>query len=564
MAKSLLLTTAAVASLLLARNAPEYSPPIAWTFLGLSSVLLGGLLLYRTTLYPRFFSPIRHIPTPSGAHWFLGHFLMIFHGSTGAPQLKWIEELPHNRGLIRYIGLFGGERIMPCSAKTLAEVLHHKSYVFIKPDFMRDGVGRILGLRGLLFAEGDEHRHQRKIMLPAFSHAHIKNLVPTFWHASHELADSIASLVAAAEGQVPTIEMSRWCSLATLDIIGRAGFGYEFHALETGFGDGESKSELAQAYNMLFKPTGSAVAMHFARMLLPAWFVNALPLRYNRETRVAAQTLKRVSMEIINTKKLSLSLAGEKSTGERDILSTMLKSGDYEGADGVEVMCDQMMTFLTAGHETTATAMIWVLHLLSLEENHHIQTRLREEIRAAFPHGLPETVSYEQIEALRYLRNVTTEVLRVFPPVPLTARHTAENTTLGGEFIPKGSHIVIVPWAINRSKELWGEDATVFRPDRWDEGQVESNYSFMTFLAGPRGCIGNVFAKVEYKCLLAALIGMFSPVRLSSISSSTFISSLLFYPLPPLSPLFYLSSSPIALPPPFFRVRLTVPDGRAF
>lgn len=541
MAKSLLLTAAAVASLLLARNAPEYSPPIAWTFLGLSSVLLGGLLLYRSTLYPRFFSPVRHIPTPAGAHWFLGHFLMIFHGSTGAPQLKWVEELPHNRGLIRYIGLFGAERIMPCSAKTLAEVLHHKSYAFIKPDFMREGLGRVLGLRGLLFAEGDEHRHQRKIMLPAFSHAHIKNLVPTFWRTSRELADSIAGIVAATEGQVPIIEMSRWCSLATLDIIGRAGFGYEFRALETGSGDGESKSELAQAYNMLFRPSGFAVAMHLARILLPTWLVGALPLRHNRDSRLAAKTLKRVSGEIINAKKLSLSLAGEKSTGERDILSTMLKSGDYEGADGVDAMRDQMMTFLTAGHETTATSMIWVLHLLSLEENHHIQMRLREEIRTAFPHGLPETVSYEQIEALRYLRNVTTEVLRVFPPVPLTARHAAEDTTLGGEFIPKGSHIVIVPWAINRSKELWGEDAEVFRPERWDEGQVESNYSFMTFLAGPRGCIGNVFAKVEYKCLLAALIGMFSlslsAVYLSSVSFSTFISfSPLSFFLPNCSP----------------------------
>lgn len=468
--------------------------------------------MYRTVLYPHFLSPIRHLPTASGAHWFLGHFREIAHDPTGSPQLRWVEELPHDNGLIRYIGLFGGERIMPCSAKTLAEVLHHKSYVFVKPDFMRSGIGRILGLRGLLFAEGDEHRHQRKLLLPAFSHAHIKSLVPTFWRSSRELADSIAGLVTSAEDRVPVIEMSRWCSLATLDIIGRTGFGYEFRALETGSGSGESKSELAQAYTKLFKPTNSAVAMHLARMVLPTWFLDLLPFRHNKEVRHAAQTLSRVSIEIIDAKKHSL--AKEKSSGGggdddgRDILSAMLKSGDYHGADGVEAMRDQMMTFLTAGHETTASAMIWALHLLSLQENHHIQTRLREEIHAAFPHGLPETVSYEQIEGLRYLRNVTTEVLRVFPPVPLTGRHASEDTTLGGEFVPKGSHIVIVPWAINRMKEMWGEDAAMFRPERWDEGQVESNYAFMTFLAGPRGCIGNVFAKVEYKCLLAALIGM--------------------------------------------------------
>lgn len=511
MAKSLIFAASAVASLLLARHAPEYSPPIVWTFLGLYSVLLTSVFMYRTVLYPRFFSPIRHIPTPKGAHWLLGHFPDIFRYPTGNPQLRWVEELSNNDGLIRYIGLFGGERIMPCNAKTLSEVLHHKSYHFIKPPFMRQSIGNVLGLRGLLFAEGDEHRHQRKLLLPAFSHSHIKNLVPTFWSISRDLTESISSIVAAAENGVPVIEMGRWCSLATLDIIGRAGFGYEFHALETSSEDGESKNELAWAYNTIFKPTGWAMGMRIAHIVLPGWFLESLPLRRNKEVRKASQTIKRISVEIINAKKLEL--AEKKSTGggdERDILSIMLNSGNYHGADGVEAMRDQMMTFLTAGHETTATAMMWGLHILSLKENHHIQIRLREEIRAAFPQGIPENVSYEQIEALKYLRNVTAEVLRVYPPVTLTARHAAEDTTLGGQFIPKGSHIVIVPWAINHNKELWGEDADVFKPERW-EGQLESNYSFMTFLAGPRGCIGNVFAKVEYKCLLAALIGMLPP-----------------------------------------------------
>lgn len=306
--------------------------------------------------------------------------------------------------------------------------------------------------------------------------------------------------------------MSRWCSLATLDIIGRAGFGYDFTALATAGSDGsqnEGGSELAKAYNVLFTPTGITIAIHLARVILPNWVLKNIPLRRNREMLKAADTVKRVSAEIVAAKKRELAEEGKTLVEDRDILSVMLKSGDYDGPDGVDVMRDQMMTFLAAGHETTATAMVWALHLLSLKENLGVQERLRDEIRAAFPGGMPETVSYEQIEALRYLRGVTSEVLRFFPPVPLTARHASEDTTLGGQFVPKGTHIVIVPWAMNRSKELWGEDADQFRPERWEEGQGESNYAFMTFLAGPRGCIGNVFAKVEYKCLLAALIGMF-------------------------------------------------------
>lgn len=487
-------------------------------------MLFMGFSVYDVIVYPLLLSPLRHLPTPKGAHWFAGHFFEIFNNPTGTPQLKWVEQLPNNNGLIRYRGFLNRERVMPTNPKTLSEVLHQKSYAFIKPAFMRDGIGRILGLRGILFAEGDEHRHQRKLLLPAFSHSQIKNLVPTFWSTSHELVDKIAEVVSASESQAPVIQMSRWCSLATLDIIGRAGFGYEFRALANAGGAEDSKgdSELAQAYNTLFTPppTPRVLLVHMARLTLPSWFLLSLPLKQNKDAQQAARVVKRVSLEIINSKKLEIAekKSGTQNGSERDILTVMLNSGDYVGSDGMDVMGDQMMTFLAAGHETTATAMIWGLHLLSLKENHHIQTRLRDEVRTAFPHGIPENVSYEQIESLKYLRNVTSEVLRFFPPVPLTARHAKEDTTLGGQFIPKGTHIVIVPWTINRSKELWGEDADVFKPERWDDGQAESNYAFMTFLAGPRGCIGNVFAKLEYKCLMAALIGIYPfPGRLFGV-----------------------------------------------
>jgi len=89
-----------------------------------------------------------------------------------------------------------------------------------------------------------------------------------------------------------------------------------------------------------------------------------------------------------------------------------------------------------------------------------------------------------------------------------------EDTSLNGSFIPKGTTIMLSPFAINRSVALWGADAEEFRSERWasrEDGAaaVESNYGFLTFLAGPRGCIGNVFAKVEFKCLLAVTIGRF-------------------------------------------------------
>ena len=95
----------------------------------------------------------------------------------------------------------------------------------------------------------------------------------------------------------------------------------------------------------------------------------------------------------------------------------------------------------------------------------------------------------------------------------MTLRMAGEDTTLGGHYIPKGTIVILSPWAINRSKKIWGPRADVFDPDRWEvqkEGKEgASNYDFMTFLHGPRSCIGKDFSRLEFKALLAALVGKF-------------------------------------------------------
>jgi cytochrome P450 len=176
-----------------------------------------------------------------------------------------------------------------------------------------------------------------------------------------------------------------------------------------------------------------------------------------------------------------------------------------------------MMTFLAAGHETTASSMIWAIYLLCVHPE--IQTRLREEIRANLPSlDSEESVNSQQIDHMPYLNAVCSEVLRYFPPVPLTPRIAARNTTIIGQKIPKGTRVMLVPWAVNRSEELWGPDAAKFDPERWipsdsnpssANGGAASNYSFLTFLHGPRSCIGQGFAKSEFACLLAAWVGRF-------------------------------------------------------
>ena len=122
----------------------------------------------------------------------------------------------------------------------------------------------------------------------------------------------------------------------------------------------------------------------------------------------------------------------------------------------------------------------------------------------------------ETIEKMPYLNNVCREVLRLFPPAAATMRVAVKDTTICGQYIPEGTTLMISPWAVNGSTELWGSDAGEFNPERWQPNPsgssaevMSTNYQYITFLHGPRSCIGQSFAMGEFKCLVAAWVGAF-------------------------------------------------------
>ena len=202
-------------------------------------------------------------------------------------------------------------------------------------------------------------------------------------------------------------------------------------------------------------------------------------------------------------------MATKREGTARNILSVAIESGGFTD----EGLVNQLMTFLIAGHETTASALSWAICMLC--KHPEVQSRLREEVRSLLrdPRFPTSSISSNDIDSLPYLNAVCNEVLRLYSPVPVTVRVAAEDTTLVGHSIPKGTTIFISPWATNANKEFWGEDAADFNPDRWlgegkaNTGGVETNYAFLTFLHGPRSCIGQSFAKGEFACLLAAWTG---------------------------------------------------------
>lgn len=165
-------------------------------------------------------------------------------------------------------------------------------------------------------------------------------------------------------------------------------------------------------------------------------------------------------------------------------------------------------------HETTSSAFTWATYLLAKHPD--IQGRLRSEIRGHLSSTSSEANVADILESMPLLHGVCNETLRLYPTVPSTIRVAVQDTTLGSYPVAKGTRLFISPWAINRSAAHWGPDAEEFRPERWitdgkcnNTGGVTSNYSMLTFLHGPRSCIGEKFAKAELKALMAVWCGTF-------------------------------------------------------
>jgi cytochrome P450 len=149
----------------------------------------------------------------------LGEFKKIHAEEPGIPHLQWLREYRNPTGLVSYPGIFYQRRLFPVSGSTLQHILNNWT-IYIKPEPSRQALRRILG-DGLLTAEGDMHKRQRKVLTPAFATGYIRNSVEAFSEKAEVMVNALQKAVKdqPAEG----IEMFNYLSRTTLDIIGKAG-----------------------------------------------------------------------------------------------------------------------------------------------------------------------------------------------------------------------------------------------------------------------------------------------------------------------------------------------------
>ncbi|CAG8556378.1 3068_t:CDS:2, partial [Cetraspora pellucida] len=352
---------------------------------------------------------------------------------------------------------------------------------------------------GLLFAEGNVHQRQRKMMNPAFSFANTREMVPMVVKVSHQLKEKIMNQIGDKEEK---ITINPLISETTLDIIGLVGFNYEINSLN-------SQSELANAYKDA--TTIDEAPYNLLIFLLSGYFpfVRKIPTNTNVRFMNAVKTVRRISEELVREREKKLAEGELKGKDLLTLIVTMNAAlPDDEKMSNNEIKY-QIMTFLAAGHHTTSLSLSWALYLLS--KHPEIQDRLREELVQTFPDPNIQP-TFDEIEHLKYLDSVVKETLRIIPPVSLLSRLATKDEVINGYFIPKGSMFGISVHAIHHNPSIWGEDATKFNPSRWFNPELKSkvtNFTYLPFNTGQRSCIGTKLALMEFKVILAVLIRNF-------------------------------------------------------
>ncbi|RDB24999.1 hypothetical protein Hypma_008013 [Hypsizygus marmoreus] len=475
---------------------------------------------------------VSRIPGPEPESFLLGNLLEIFQSQAGVPDFKYQRQFGD---VVRVKGPFGEDRLLISDPKALQYIFHTSGYGFLKwPE--RTEISRVLMGRGLLWADGDIHRRQRKVMLPGFGAPESKAFVPIFQKVAAELTSQWMDILASSKDQSAEFNVASWLSRATMDSIGEAAFDYQFGALA------KTDNEFMKAYfglmsDTLGSPPKSAI---FMQTILPIWALQLMS-KYSRRkslvhARYTAKLADVVTRELVASKADAL-LHGKSN---KDILSLLVKANASENAETrltEEEMLAQMRTILLAGHETSATTLCWVL--LELARHPEVQAKLRAEIRAMEQSRSGSEFTAHDLDSMSYLSAVLKESMRFHPALYQNYRQAAQDDviplstpirTTSGELIskvpvPKGMKVIASIAGYNRNKEIFGEDADTFNPDRWLRGSDEKKGptlgvygNLLTFAGGVRTCIGWRFALYEVQTLTAEIINNFELFPSADIS----------------------------------------------
>jgi cytochrome P450 len=350
-------------------------------------------------------------------------------------------------------------------------IKNHRNYVKSRS---YEGLRLVLG-DGLVTSEGEHWRRQRKLAQPAFHRQRLAALADVMAQCVRERLDDWD-----ARSDHAATDVHQEMMQLTLRIVGRTLFGTDL---------GTDLGALGPAVTTcMHKANDHAESL----VRLPLWVPTPGNLRFGRAKRV----LDGIVHDIIERRR--------RGAQRDDVLGMLMTATDETGTERMsdQQLRDEVMTLFLAGHETIATAMSWTWYLL--HQHPEAAARVRKEALEVLEGRSP---GFEDLPRLPYTGQVIDECMRLYPPVWMVERQALAEDQLGPWRIPPGTIVGVSPWVMHRHPALW-DDPTRFRPERFAPQHAESRHklAYMPFGAGPRICIGNHFALMEAKIILATMI----------------------------------------------------------
>lgn len=344
-----------------------------------------------------------------------------------------------------------------------------------REDVLKLGLGN-----GLLTNEGESWQKQRKLMQPAF---HLQNLIKLFEVMSSEVAGFLNEM---EEKRGTEIDFHR----AFMDITGRvvykAMFSDEPHEAVSSFYD-----IMVEGQRYLTKRTRNPLAKYW--------------LALNGETK------KFMQQKAYGEKSLLATINKRKASQEKkpDLLQ-MLLDATYEDTDEFmpeRQLLDELVTIFAAGHETSSNALTWTMYLL--DQHPEVLAKMKAEINQVTPNKLP---GYNELKNMPYLQQVIDESMRMYPPAWITGRESYGPDEFKGVQINKGDLVLVCMYSLHRDASIYDKPG-IFNPDRFADGAGKKwtkDFAYFPFGGGPRKCIGFMFATIEIRLILVALLQRFN------------------------------------------------------
>ncbi|WP_396613941.1 cytochrome P450 (plasmid) [Haloferax sp. S1W] len=377
------------------------------------------------------------------------------------------EQCAEQYGPVVNYELMGVDAYMLTDPDEVERVLTERNQ-FPKHQATNDLVLGMLG-NGLITNSGKEWKQDREAIQPAFYMSAIKRYADIMVDRTEERMESWDTTTPLA--------MKEEMMVLTLDILTEAMFGPI---------DLEARG-LYRIVEELLKPTKTRNQV--IAMVAPDW----VPLPFLQRGQNALEEINGQIYEIIDSRRNS-----QNDADRKELLSMLLATGMSD-----ERIRDQMLTFIFAGHRTTALTLTYVWDLLS--RNPEAEARLHAELETVLGGDLPTA---EDLSDLEYTEQVVREVLRLYPPVHEVRREPVSDVVINGYTIPEGALVVLPTWVMHRDERFW-DDPTLFRPKRWSNeepnGRDRPASAYFPFGMGPRHCIGKQFALVEAQLVVATI-----------------------------------------------------------